>query len=747
MPYSNINQYSILTAAPHNDEAEDKLKDWLKDYPHDYRVGTLQDSGKNLYVFADNNDTDPAGNVIARAKDSGIAFPHNIDLVLVGRMPNHNGQLCEFSDKTALTIKKGSVNDFEYKDGESAYTAFSNQCLEHVKKEDTPNNENDDLVDEEDELVDEEPAPAARTIPTQEQDEEELIDSAHGETTQETPENGTEEDVIPETDDYESDDPIRYEARSLVDELIPDSITDPDYRLNMTLDRPEDMEDLPDYYKTLVEGQFNHMEQSLSRTQAATRQNLRNVTPEELARIKQDLVDQIVEEAEQKVSQAFEQHFSARWQLRGINKYINDTLNELIQHEQTEQDKWIEKQLEQLLEEYERTHPSEVPALEQELTEKTAEQVNRLESKENETYELVTDNITALLGERGDITSGALSALVYLSAQHRDSQLSIDQMVHNFSISAQEERERRDKLNRDAKMAEEAARPVKIAAQYNEPEIEGEEPEKEETPGTSVPVGNPNNDEEPATENAETREEKDDDLEPYDPEEDDDDLEPYDPDEDEPANVVEHEDEDPDTDNEEDTEDKDTDTPYETIDDLEDLDGSGEDGGEEAHEKREKNEKKSKIAVGVGIGVLAAILIGATGWGWPGFFTGNDDDKSQETSNTAVQENGPDTDESGKYRLGDTLNVVNDGKVVHMRITRFVDGGGAVGVSDNGDEIAVPQDALDRNVDRHPEEFAGRDKTSEAPASSASSETESIAPPVNPNPVEESSDSSAEAAQ
>lgn len=82
-----------------------------------------------------------------------------------------------------------------------------------------------------------------------------------------------------------------------------------------------------------------------------------------------------------------------------------------------------------------------------------------------------------------------------------------------------------------------------------------------------------------------------------------------------------------------------------------------------------------------------------------------------------------------------------------MRITRFVDGGGAVGVSDNGDEIAVPQDALDRNVDRHPEEFAGRDKTSEAPASSASSETESIAPPVNPNPVEESSDSNAEAVQ
>lgn len=735
MPYSNINQYSILTAAPHNDEAEDKLKDWLKDYPHDYRVGTLQDSGKNLYVFADNNDTDPVGNVIARAKDSGIAFPHNVDLVLVGRMPNHNGQLCEISDKTALTIKKGSVNDFEYKDGESAYTAFSNQCLVNVKQEDTPNIENDELVDEdeEDDLVDEEPAPAARPAPAQEEDEEELIDSAHGETPDTNTEETTTEDVIPETDDYDSEDPIRYEARSLVDELIPDSITDPDYRLDMTLDRPEDMEELPEYYKTLVEGQFTHMEQSLSRTQAATRQNLRNVTPEELAKIKQDLVDQIVEEAEQNVSQAFEQHFSARWQLRGVNKYITDTLNELIQHEQNEQDKWIEKQLEQLLEEYERTHPSEVPALEQELTEKTAEQVNRLEAKENETYELVTDNITALLGERGDITSGALSALVYLSAQHRDSQLSIDQMVHNFSLSAQEERERRDKLNRDAKMAEEAARPVKIASQYNEPAIEGEEPEKEETSGTSVPVGNPNNDEESAAENAETREEKDEDLEPYDPEEDDEDLKPYDPDEDDPENVVDHEDEDLDKDNEEDTEDKDTDTPYETIDDLEDLDGSGEDGGEEANEKREKNEKKSKYAVAGGIGLLAAILIGTTGWGWPGFFTGDGDDNSQETSSTAVQENGPDTDESGKYRLGDTLNVVNDGKVVHMRITRFVDGGGAVGVSDNGDEIAVPQDALDRNVDRHPEDFAGRDKTSEAPASSASSETSAAEAPSDPS--------------
>ena len=82
------------------------------------------------------------------------------------------------------------------------------------------------------------------------------------------------------------------------------------------------------------------------------------------------------------------------------------------------------------------------------------------------------------------------------------------------------------------------------------------------------------------------------------------------------------------------------------------------------------------------------------------------------------------------------MNVVNDGKVVHMRITRFVEGGGAVGVSDNGDEIAVPQDALDRNVDRHPEELAGRDKTSEAPASSASSEIPATEAPSETNAEE-----------
>ena len=71
-----------------------------------------------------------------------------------------------------------------------------------------------------------------------------------------------------------------------------------------------------------------------------------------------------------------------------------------------------------------------------------------------------------------------------------------------------------------------------------------------------------------------------------------------------------------------------------------------------------------------------------------------------------------------------------------MRITRFVDGGGAVGVSDNGDEIAVPQDALDRNVDRHPEDFAGRDKTSEAPASSENSETPATEAPSETNAAE-----------
>ena len=593
--------------------------------------------------------------------------------------------------------------------------------------------------------------------PEEETDDGDVADDADED---EEVDSGSRDVAIEETHpDYESDDATRVEARRFIDELIPDGVNDPNFLADVDLVEPDVADDLPNHYRRMVDTQINLMRQSLMSNRSATRRSLTELTDDQLNEVKDTIVDQIVAESNASESEVFTDHFAARWTRRHLIETIDDAVNEVNDREQAAHDEWLLDQMERLSGEYWAAHPPEAPQMQRDLYDKYNDRITSAEKEENDTFVQAVTNINGLLRGRDDSVSDALSAMISLSAARRESQKTIDDMVYDFADSV-----RRDTEYREQQEAEWKKRQDDLISSAT-PEVEGGDFPDDDVDHsahddyTDAPIEGEEEPSESVAHKVDREGVSGDDSEELDGEDSDQDDDWAAEVGDESADASDEEGEvedddnhpetrqfsaadfgssDSDTDDDSDEEgevvdDKHSDDTYETIDDLDELDDSGEDGGEAAAEKKSRD-KRSAIGVGTSLAALAAVVIGVGGFVWPGFFTGSDDgDTGSETSQTQEAEpSGPDTDKSGLYRLGDTLNVVSDGKMTNMRITEFNPEGGALGVTDNGESIVVTQDTLDRHADKHPEDFKGR-----APDNQPGGQPDDKAPGGDDKPAEE----------
>lgn len=147
---------------------------------------------------------------------------------------------------------------------------------------------------------------------------------------------------------------------------------------------------------------------------------------------------------------------------------------------------------------------------------------------------------------------------------------------------------------------------------------------------------------------------------------------------------------------------------------LDDLDGTGEDSEEKGAGFKSLSSKQKKMTLGIVGGVLALGVL-FTGFVTPGFFTSNEDGDGETNQTQSIEGSEQDaagereTDVNEKYRVGDTLRVVLDGRgITSVQITSFGDDGGAIAADSTGSKVTLSQTILDNYVDRNPELFKNR---------------------------------------
>lgn len=148
---------------------------------------------------------------------------------------------------------------------------------------------------------------------------------------------------------------------------------------------------------------------------------------------------------------------------------------------------------------------------------------------------------------------------------------------------------------------------------------------------------------------------------------------------------------------------------------LDTLDGTGEDDDEKGTGFKSLSPKQKKMTLGIAGGVLALGVL-FTGFVTPGFFTSNEDGDGETNQSQSVEDGDQEaasgereTDLNEKYRVGDTLRVVLDGRgITSVQITSFSDSGGAIAADSTGSKVTLSQTILDNYVDRHPELFKNR---------------------------------------
>lgn len=147
---------------------------------------------------------------------------------------------------------------------------------------------------------------------------------------------------------------------------------------------------------------------------------------------------------------------------------------------------------------------------------------------------------------------------------------------------------------------------------------------------------------------------------------------------------------------------------------LDDLDGTGEDNEEKGAGFKSLSSKQKKMTLGIAGGVLALGVL-FTGFVTPGFFTSNEDGDGETNQTQSIEGSEQDaagereTDVNEKYRVGDTLRVVLDGRgITSVQITSFGDDGGAIAADSAGSKVTLSQTILDNYVDRNPELFKNR---------------------------------------
>lgn len=135
-----------------------------------------------------------------------------------------------------------------------------------------------------------------------------------------------------------------------------------------------------------------------------------------------------------------------------------------------------------------------------------------------------------------------------------------------------------------------------------------------------------------------------------------------------------------------------------SADSLDDLDHTGEEAGQTSLKKL------YGLLAGVIVLILVAIFV-ITAWVFPGFLKS---EPSAEQPNQSQQQTISDkTDQSGKYRIGDTLRVVSGGNIVNITITEFTEAG-AMAEDGTGMTFEVTQNQLDRYAKDNPDMFSER---------------------------------------
>lgn len=135
-----------------------------------------------------------------------------------------------------------------------------------------------------------------------------------------------------------------------------------------------------------------------------------------------------------------------------------------------------------------------------------------------------------------------------------------------------------------------------------------------------------------------------------------------------------------------------------SADSLDDLDHTGEEAGQTSLKK----------LYGLLAGVIALIVLAVfvvTAWVFPGFL--KSDPSAEQPAQSQQQTLSDKTDQSGKYRIGDTLRVVSGGNIVNITITEFTDTG-AMAEDGTGMAFEVTQSQLDRYANDNPDMFSER---------------------------------------
>lgn len=133
---------------------------------------------------------------------------------------------------------------------------------------------------------------------------------------------------------------------------------------------------------------------------------------------------------------------------------------------------------------------------------------------------------------------------------------------------------------------------------------------------------------------------------------------------------------------------------------MDDLDETGED----VQNDKASTKKLYLLLAGI-IALIFVALLTIALFVFPGFLTDNSDSApAQQQQTTPLSDR---TDQSGKFRVGDTLRVVSGGSLLNVHITEFT-ADGAMTEDEAGNQFVVSQNQLDRYANEHPEQFADR---------------------------------------
>ena len=545
---------------------------------------------------------------------------------------------------------------------------------------------------------------------------------------------GNDGDTISRKDaDLASNDPMRINSREFVEELLPPDILDDMYMLGEdSVHLPDGMDDLTPEAREELTRSVRDTNESFSFTWSSIRNSLRIVTPEDLERSKNDIVDMMVAEAASQSSKVSTRYFSTLYELKNFREWIDQTVQGVRDNEERRKEEFMAEQTRIISQEYDATHPSEVASVREEAM-RQADEAGFADAREREktTRRDATANIVAMLRGSDNPVSHVFSSVLNQSMIERDAQESVTQRVASLRRAAEEERRRQEDVSRQQEEWLEQQRKM-LSEEFERrlAELEAKNagsggPDTETFPAASAESGstpasalNDGEDDEDVPGDSVVSDEVTELVPDDEYGEDEDDGDPdvavsgedYDYDHAEGVMEVEETDNDdtviPETDSDNpDIEDADN----LHIGDLDQLDDSGADGGQSAVEAEEKKRKRTSAMIAAGIVILVAI-----GGLWWAFGSNNEDAEEDAGADSGLsapeKPDGPQQDLSGLYRLGDTVTVTLDGQLTEVQITEFFDNetGGALGVTKDGEEVGVRQAQLDEFAQRNPENFEGR---------------------------------------